>query len=74
MSGPVQFTSGRFSETSGSASTTTDSPFMSGSLDQSSAASSSVAVGVQPSVSQLIAERRAARSRLRDERSLLQFS
>jgi hypothetical protein len=67
------FTSGRFSETSGSASTTTDSPFMSGSLDQSSAASSSVAVGVQPSVSQLIAERRAARSRLRDERSLLQF-
>ncbi|EER95099.1 hypothetical protein BDA96_01G447800 [Sorghum bicolor] len=69
MSGPVQSTSGRFSETSGSASTISgppsDSPFMSGPLD--------LAVGLQPSVSQLIAERRAARSRLRDERSLLRF-
>lgn len=44
---------------------------MSGPLDRSSPASSSA--GLQPSVSQLIAERRAARSRLRDERSLLQF-
>ncbi|OEL17902.1 putative protein phosphatase 2C 31 [Dichanthelium oligosanthes] len=75
MSGPVQFASGRFSETSGSVSTISgppsDRPFMSGPLDRSFSISSSV--GQQPSVSQLIAERRAARSHRRDERSLLRF-
>jgi hypothetical protein len=75
MSGPVQFTSGRFSEASGSASTISGTPsgraFMSGPFDRSSSASSSA--GFQLSVSQLIAERHAARSRLRDERSLLRF-
>ncbi|ONL96571.1 probable protein phosphatase 2C 31 [Zea mays] len=77
MSGPVQFTSGRFSETSGSTSTISgtpsDRPFMSGPLDHSLSISSSSAGLLHPSVSQLIAERRAARSRLRDERSLLRF-
>ncbi|WVZ56451.1 hypothetical protein U9M48_006979 [Paspalum notatum var. saurae] len=75
MSGPVQFTSGRFSETSGSASTVSgapsDGPFMSGPLDRSLSISSSARL--QTSVSQLIAERQAARSRRRDERSLLRF-
>ncbi|KAJ1297760.1 hypothetical protein BS78_01G401400 [Paspalum vaginatum] len=75
VSGPVQFTSGRFSETSGSASTISgapsDGPFMSGPLDRSLSISSSERF--QTSVSQLIAERQAARSRRRDERSLLRL-
>ena len=73
MSGPVPFTSGRSSDTSGSMSTTPNSPFMSGPLDRFSATSSSMAVGVQPSVSRLIADRRTTRSHLHDERSLLRF-
>ncbi|PUZ41691.1 hypothetical protein GQ55_9G524500 [Panicum hallii var. hallii] len=75
MSGPVQFTSGRFSETSGSASTISGPPsgrpFMSGPLDRSLSISSSVRQ--QSSVSKLVAERRAARSRRRDDGSLLRF-
>ncbi|KAF8683685.1 hypothetical protein HU200_044615 [Digitaria exilis] len=71
MSGPAQlFASGSFSDASGSASTISDRPFMSsGPLDRTF----SISPSVRPSVSQLIAERRAARSRLRDERSLLHF-
>ncbi|XP_062209205.1 probable protein phosphatase 2C 31 [Phragmites australis] len=75
MSGPLQSMSGRFLGTSGSASTISgspsDRPFMPSALDRSLSASSSVRL--QLSVSQLIAERRAARSRRSDERSLLRF-
>ncbi|KAL5209048.1 hypothetical protein ABZP36_004671 [Zizania latifolia] len=75
MSGPLQSMSGRYSEASGSASTVSDRfldhPFTVGMLDRSSSASSSVRL--QASVSQLIAERDAARSRLRNERSLIRL-
>ncbi|XP_062213484.1 probable protein phosphatase 2C 31 [Phragmites australis] len=75
MSGPLQSMSSRFSETSGSASTISgplsDRPFMSGALDRS--LSVSYSVRLQPSVSQLIAGRRAASSSRRNERSLLRF-
>ena len=75
MSGPLQFMSGRFSETSGSTSTISGPPsgrpFMSGPLERSLSISSSARQ--KSSVSKLIAERRDARSRRHDEGSLLRF-
>ncbi|CAL4922002.1 unnamed protein product [Urochloa decumbens] len=71
MSGPVQFASGRFSEMSGSASTiSSDRPFMSGPLDRSlSITDRSVMRQQQPGG----ASRHIARSRRRDDGSLLRF-
>ncbi|CAM0872509.1 unnamed protein product [Alopecurus aequalis] len=64
MSGPLLSMSGRFSDASGTT--------MSGTLDRSFSSSSSFA-RPQESVSLLIAERRAARSRRHNERSLVRF-
>ncbi|CAL4930369.1 unnamed protein product [Urochloa decumbens] len=71
MSGPVQFASGRFSEISGSASTISpDRPFMSGPLDHSlSITDRSVMRQQQPGG----ASHHIARSRRRDDGSLLRF-
>ncbi|CAN6295600.1 unnamed protein product [Urochloa humidicola] len=70
MSGPVQFPSGRFSEMSGSSSTVSgplsERPFMSGPLDRSLSITDR-SVRQQPALS------RAARSRRRDDGSLLRF-
>ncbi|KAL5217813.1 hypothetical protein ABZP36_018497 [Zizania latifolia] len=75
MSGPLQSMSGRYSESSGSASTVSDRfldhPFMVGMLDRPSSSSSNVRL--QASVSQLTAERDAAVSHLRNERSLIRL-
>ncbi|KAL6649670.1 hypothetical protein ACP70R_013894 [Stipagrostis hirtigluma subsp. patula] len=72
MSGPVHGMSGRFSETSGSASTLSGPPsgrpFIPGTLDRSLSSAR-----LQPSFSKLIAERGAARSRRRDEQSLVRM-
>ncbi|KAM0885390.1 hypothetical protein ACQ4PT_030360 [Festuca glaucescens] len=68
VSGPLQSMSGRFSDTSGTASTISTS----GTLDRSFSSSSSF-VRPQASVSHLIAERRLARSQTHNERSLVQF-
>ncbi|CAN6289881.1 unnamed protein product [Urochloa humidicola] len=69
MSGPVQFASGRFSEISGSASTiSSDRPFMSGPLDRSLSISDRSVRQQHPGAS-----RHIARSRRRDDGSLLRF-
>ncbi|KAG8074441.1 hypothetical protein GUJ93_ZPchr0006g43408 [Zizania palustris] len=75
MSGPLHSMSGRYSEASGSASTVSDrfldNPFMVGMLDRPLSSSSNVSL--QASVSQLTAERDAAVTNLRNERSLIRL-